>query len=60
MVTDPCENMVRKHGYQSRSETSVTAIIAKKPETAARKTIASAPAVILCHGAAQGLGRCNM
>ena len=44
MVTDPCENIVRKHGYQSRSETSVTAITAKKPETA-RKTM-SALAVI--------------
>jgi hypothetical protein len=45
MVTDPSENMVRKHGYQSRSETSDTANTAKKPETA-RKTM-SAPAVIV-------------
>jgi hypothetical protein len=50
MVTDPCENIVRKHGYQSRApgtETSITAIMARKAAIMARKIMASAPAVIV-------------
>ena len=49
MVTDPCENIVRKHGYQSRppgAETIITAIMAKKAAIAVRKIMASTPTVI--------------
>jgi len=49
MVTDPCENIVRKHGYQSRppgTETIIIAIMARKAARAVRKKMASAPAVI--------------
>ena len=54
MVTDPSKDMVRKHGYQSRPETRITAIRAKKAAIAVRKTMVSMPMVILCHGAGQG------
>ena len=49
MVTDPCENIVRKHGYQSRppgAETIITAIMATKAAIAVRKIMASTPTVI--------------